>query len=404
MRIALIDPSLFTLPYDAALAGGLRDAGHDVVLHGRRPRAGDGDIKDTNLAPSFYRVAGLQVMDSLPKPLRLGVKGIDHLVSMAGLGARLRRQRPDVIHFQWLPLPVVDRRFLAGLRRIAPLVLTVHDSNPFNGNPAAGLQRHGLGGSFWFFGGVILHTQQGRARLIAQGVDPERIAVLPHGLLGATRPALPAEDAAGGDAMAGELVFLLFGKIKPYKGLDLLIEAFAQLPPGLQAQARLLAVGKPYMDLAPLRARARELGIEQRLTIVPRFVDDAEIGALFGPGTVATFPYREIEASGVLSLALAHARPILAARLGGFAELVRDGTDGVLVPPDDVAALRAAMARFIADRGFAAACAWNVRALADGIPDWAEIGRRTAVIYRQVQDAARASPAARDAARTPQAA
>lgn len=377
MRVALIDPSLFTLPYDTALASGLTAQGHDVALHGRRMRADDGTANGTPVIPSFYRVAGLAAFEAMPKPLRLGIKGLDHVVSMAALNARLKHEPPDVIHFQWLPLPLVDRRFLSMLRRTAPLVLTVHDSNPFNGNPAARVQASGLGASFQHFDRLILHTEQGRARLIEQGVAAERIAMLPHGLLGAGL----ARDA-GPDAMAGELCFLLFGKLKPYKGLDLLIEAFARLPDGLRAQARLRAVGKPYMDVSPLLALAQQRGVAAGVSIEPRFVPDDEVPCLFGPGTVAAFPYREIEASGVLALALTHGRPILAARLGAFAETVRDGTDGVLVPPGDIAALSDAMARFIADRSFAATCANNVRALAGAIPDWSEIARRTAEVYR----------------------
>lgn len=390
MRIALIDPSLFTLPYDTRLAAGLRAIGHDVSLHGRRPRAEDGDPVDAHMVASFYALAGLPALQSLPKPLRLAVKGVDHIVSMARLRGRLARERPDVIHFQWLPLPAVDHRFLAGLRTLAPLVLTVHDSNPFNGNPAAGVQQLGLPASFRRFDRLIVHTAQGRARLHDQGVDDARIAVLPHGLLASPSASLfaagPSADGPIADGLApadgAEVTFLLFGKLKPYKGADLLIEAFARMLPSVRARARLSIIGKPYMDLAPLRDLAARLGVADRVAIEPRFVADAEIPALFGPGSVAVFPYREIEASGVLSLAIAHARPILASRLGGFAETVRDGHDGLLVPPGDVAALADAMARFVTDAAFRAACARHVATLAEAIPDWTEIACRTTAVYR----------------------
>ena len=181
--------------------------------------------------------------------------------------------------------------------------------------------------------------------------------------------------------MLGDLTFLLFGKIKPYKGVDLLIEGFARLPDAIRSQARLRVVGKPYMALAPLRALAQQRGVVDRLSLEPRFVPDEDLPKLFAPGTIATFPYREIEASGVLALAIAHARPILATRLGGFAETIEDGTHGLLVPPEDVTALSGAMARFVAERDFAARCGRSVAALADAIPDWAEIGRRTCAVY-----------------------
>lgn len=381
MRIALIDPSLFTLPYDAALAAGLQAEGHQVVLHGRAPGPDDNATEGAPLRASFYQVAGAPVFARLPRALRLGIKGLDHVWSMGALVRRLRRECPDVIHFQWLPLPVVDRRFLRRLRAVAPLVLTVHDTNPFNGNPTGSLQRVGAHRAFADFDRLIVHTEQGRVRLLAHGEGKDRVAVLPHGLLGrAAAQACP-------DAMQGEITFLLFGKIKPYKGADLLIEAFARLDPALRAQARLRIIGKPYMDLAPLHDLARQRGVADRVAIEPRFVDDAEVGGIFAPGVVASFPYREIEASGVLSLAITFGRPILASRLGGFIEAVQDGQHGLLVPPEDVGALSAAMARLVADRSFAAACAARVLALTTSVPTWPEIARRTAELYASLPPA-----------------
>ncbi len=377
MRVALIDPSLFTLPYDAALAAGLRDAGHEVVLYGREPDVDDGDPNDAPLVAGFYRVAGHRSLKFLPNAVRLAIKGADHLASMFWLRRRLRRDPPEIIHFQWLPLPFVDRHFLRGLHRIAPLVLTVHDTNPFNGAPSSGLQGVGMTQLFGAFERLIVHTARGRERLIDQGVDPSSISVLPHGLLGGD--ASPQSQEGSRDQPDGTVTFLVFGKIKPYKGIDVLIEAFARLPPRLRDKARLRVVGKPYMDLGPLRALAVGHGVDPGLE--PRFVADEDLPGLFGPGTVATFPYREIEASGVLALALAHGRPILASGIGGFAEALEDGVHGQLVPPEDPAALTAAMARFLDHPDFMAACARNVAALASAMPAWAEIARRTAEIY-----------------------
>lgn len=376
LRIALVDPSLFTLPYDRALAQGLRDAGHQVTLYGRRPRAAEAEDGADGLVASFYPFAESSFGAALPGPLRLGLKGVDHLLSMARLRRRLAAPatRPDVIHFQWLPLPFADRRLLGGFRAIAPLVLTVHDTDPFNGNPASRLQRFGAAACFDSFDRLVVHTEQGRARLIGRGIAPARIALLPHGLL-------TAPLARGPDALDAPVTFLCFGKMKPYKGLDIAIEGFARLPPALRQRARLRIVGEPHMDVAPLLALAEARGVAAQVAIEPRFVQEAEFPALFGGGVVALFPYREIEASGVLSLALAHGRPIVASRLGGFAEALRDGVHGLLVPPGDADALSDAMARLLADPGFAARCALAVEALAMDMPGWAEIGRRTASLY-----------------------
>ena len=380
MRVAMVDPSLFTLQYDASLARALTDAGCDVTLHARGLQPTDGKAEAISVWSGFYPLSESRAVRALPKPLRLSVKSMDHLASMARLWRHLRRMRPDVIHFQWLPLPVMDRAFLAPFRRLAPLVMTVHDTNPFNGDPSASVQRLGVRGLLAGFQQLIVHTSQGKARLVEQGIAAEKLAIVPHG----SSPVRLLRD----DAMTGDITFLLFGKLKPYKGADSLIDAYAALPRALRQQSRLRIVGRPYMDLGPLYARVDAAGLRDRISIEPRFVTDEELPSLLGPGTVMVFPYREIEASGVLFQAIEYGRPIIASKMGAFAEILQDGVHGRLVPPGDAAALTAALAALLTDRGFAAAAAMSVRRLAGELCSWHEAALGTISVYQAARDAA----------------
>ena len=374
MQIALIDPSLFTLFYDRELAAGLKQAGHHVALYGRRPGPDDGEASGVELVEAFYRLAGSRPIAALPGRLRLAIKGLDHAWSMVRLVFKLRRVRPDIIHFQWLPLPMVDRHLLASLRRVAPLVLTVHDTNAFNGDPSSRLQARGFPESLGCFDRLIVHTQQGETRLQAQGVPAERIVIVPQGTTGPVHNSAP-------DPMAGEITFVLFGKIKPYKGTDILIRAFALLPEPLKAQARVRIVGKPYMDLAPLHALVQEHGLAGRVSIEPRFIADSEVVSVLAPGCVAVFPYREIESSAVLHQALAFGRPVIASRIGEFRELLDDGATGILTPCEDVGAFTAALARMVEDRTYAAGCSAHARLVSGETLRWDAVGLRTAAVY-----------------------
>lgn len=387
MNIAMIDPSLFTLPYDRNLARGLEGAGHRVTLYGRRPGPDDGEVRGVSIAEHFYRLVENPLMRSVPSRILLGAKGADHAWSMWRLLPQLRRTRPDVIHFQWLVLPLVDRPLLRALGRIAPLILTVHDTNPFNGNPSTRLQSVGFVGALCRFDALIVHTRQGLELLVAHGLAPERIRVLPHGLIEDTPPPQPLADHTDGS----EITFLLFGKMKPYKGIDLLIEAFAQLPVALRRRARLRVVGKPYFDLGPLHSLAMRLGIADRVAIEPRFVTDDELPSLFSPGTVAVFPYREIEASGVLTLAIRYGRPVIASRLGSFAETIVDGEHGHLIDPGDVSSLTTALGHMAREPDFVARCGVAVRNTAQSGPKWADVARDTAALYAAARAARQSS-------------
>jgi len=378
MRIALIDPSLFTLPYDLKLAEGLQQAGHRVDLFGKPVPADQAEAVTVPLHPHFYgELAGLRA-ERWPRTLGKAVKGLAHIRGMWRLAEMLERERPDIIHFQWLPLPVVDRAFLARLRRIAPLIVTAHDSEPFNGNAGAALQRLGALDSLGRFDRVIIHTEQARARLTAQGLPPARLHRIAHGFLDDDDPASPPDRSADPTA---PVRFLLFGKLKPYKGADLLVEALRRLDSEIRARCRVLIAGKPYMDVQPLQDAEAELGGSLRCDF--RFIPDAEMRALFAASDGLVFPYREIDMSGVLMAALKTARPILASRIGGFAELLQDGRHGILTAPGDVDALAAGITRLVREPETRRAMAAALLDLAGAIPSWRQIAETTLELYRQ---------------------
>jgi glycosyltransferase involved in cell wall biosynthesis len=390
MKTAIIDPSLFTIPYDAALATALAAEGAEVLFFGRRERHDETVPPALHMRPHFYRVIE-RVRSALPRPAFRLVKGAEHGADMMRLRQVLAAERPDVIHFQWAPLPIIDKRVMPLLRRIAPCVLTVHDTTPFNGSPNSSFQQMGAIAVFDAFDHLIVHTEQGRQALLRRGIAAGKLSVIPHGVL-AFGAAAPKRDGAA-------RVILLFGKIKQYKGTDLLIEAFARLPDAVRRATRVRVVGEPFFDLAPLKARAAELGIADRIDWDTRYVSDAEIGTILAAADILAFPYREIDASGVLMASFPYGKPIVATSIGAFRELLKDGEHGRLVPPEDPSALAAALEEVLGDPARARAMGARVRALAAGIPGWDEIARRTLTLYRKLSGARRAGVPAGETAR-----
>ena len=225
------------------------------------------------------------------------------------------------------------------------MVVTVHDTTPFNGSPTHPLQARGFLAALGAADRLIVHTAAGRRRLAALGIAPERIAVVPHGPLGR---AAPRRDRPRG----ARLTLVAFGKMRPYKGLDVLVEALARLDADTRAGLRVIVAGEPMMDLAPLRGRIAGAGLGEVVALVPRRLDEAETGALFEAADGFVFPYREIEASGVFYLVQGLGRWLIASRLGAFAEAIEDGASGRLVRPGDPDDLAAALREAANSRPF----------------------------------------------------
>ncbi len=386
MKVAIVDPSLFTAPYDHALVNSLRALGDSIRFYTKSSSLGDLASPDTahsDFIQHFYPLLTRPFVKRLPSSICRVLKGISHFGDMRSLVGSLREWQPNVIHFQWVPLPIIDRIFLPSLRRIAPLILTVHDSEPFNGDPTTWVQRLGSIPVLNQFDALVVHTERARSRLTAQGVPVAKIVKIMHGLLheaGSGFESLPDVEAISGRVVD----ILLFGKVKPYKGADVLVRAVALLSREERSRCRVRVVGMPYMDTSSLSALATSLGVADCIQFDFRFVADSEIASVFAPASVLVFPYRSIDTSGVLMTAISAGRPVIATNIGTFAEILSDGHDALLVPPDDPQALAQALHRVIDDVALRHHLVAGIRRIRGAIPTWQEIGRSTRELYVRI--------------------
>jgi glycosyltransferase involved in cell wall biosynthesis len=363
VRVQLVDPSAFTPPYDHALAAALSRAGASVELvtsrfgYGPVPAAAGFAVRE-----SFYRWAP----GGPGSRLRFAAKLAQHVPDM--LAYRRRARGADVVHFQWLTVQPLDVHLLP---RSRPVVLTAHDVLPREPRPGQLRAQRRL---YERVDAVVVHSEHGRGRLTgALGIDPGKVHVVPHGAFEhltrqpGERPLPPELEAVQGP------VVLCFGLMRPYKGIDVLLDAWR----GVEG-AELWVVGMPRMDLAPLRAAA-----PPGVRFVPRFVADSEIPAYFRRADLVVLPYREIDQSGVLFTALAFGRPLLLSAVGGFPEVAATGA-AELVPPADASALHEALVRLIGDEPARERLAAAARAAADGPYSWDRAAEATLAVYRRL--------------------
>lgn len=377
-RIALLDPSGFSLPYDEALAAGLVEQGCDVTIIGSGDE-GDAGSPAKHVA-HFYAPSRRPGLRALTGASRQTLKGLSHGIDMIRLDGLLDRLGAEILHCQWLPLPVLDHQAVRWLRRKRPVILTIHDSNPYNGG-GNWLMRAGLLELPRAVDAVIVHTASARERLLERGARASRLYQVPHGLLNqpavAPAPRRRAEDAP--------IVLLQFGKIKYYKGVDVLLEALALLSPDQRAKFEVQIVGKPYMDTAGLEDFVASRGLAEIVRFLFEFVEDEELLRLMAMADAIVLPYREIDASGVAMTAIAQAKPILGTTIDGFRELFADGGGARLVAPGSAEALAQVLREWAEAPEQLERLAREMEQRRALIPSWGEIGRRTIDVYTQAQ-------------------
>ena len=362
MRVQVLDPSAFTPPYDHALCTALGEAGAEVELFTSRFVYGPVmPARSYRRKELFYR--GASRIGS--PPLRRLAKLAEHVPDM--LRYRGRSAAADVIHFQWLDVQHLDGALLPARRPGRPLVITAHDILPREARSGRRAAQRRLYGRF---DAIVVHSGHGRARLVEElGVDAGLVHVIPHGAF-----AHLAEQPPGGPEMQPEQpVVLCFGLMRPYKGIDLLLEAWR----GIEG-AELWVAGMPRMDISPLTAAA-----PPGVRFFPRFIGDTELPAFFRAASLVVLPYREIDQSGVLFTALAFGKPLLLSDVGGFPEFAASGAARTF-PAGDAAALHDALVGLLADPGALGAMAERGRAEASGEYSWASIARRTLALYRSL--------------------
>ncbi|MGG5258000.1 glycosyltransferase [Phycicoccus avicenniae] len=347
LKVALVGP---THPFKGGvaahtttLAHELTEAGHDVTL-----------VSWSHLYPSFLYPGeqavpgGAPDVDPFPRTLR--VLSWARPDTWVRVGRRLRDV--DVVVLVHV-VPAVVPAHLALLRaagaggggRGPRAVVIAHNVLPHEANPG---DRQLVGALLRRADAVVVHSDE-QARVAADlGASRVREVDLPPHLPGGPREERPAHD--------GPVRLLALGIVRDYKGVDLLLEALREVD-----GPTLTVAGELWGDAG---RRVRELAADPRLRdrveVHGGYVPADRIAGLMARHDVVALPYRAATASQNVLLARRHGVPVLATAVGTFPGQVRDGVDGLLVPPSDRDALVGALRR-LAEPGAAAALAAEVR-------------------------------------------
>jgi glycosyltransferase involved in cell wall biosynthesis len=290
--------------------------------------------------PGFLRLLPLFLRDLLRDPTRNRLRRLGQALVMAReLPASIRH-----LHVHYLHTPASVIRYAAVLRGLS-WSFSAHAKDIWT--TADWEKREKIAAAQW---GVTC-TQDGHAELKRLSDSSEKVGLIYHGLDLARFPQPPERPARDGSDPADPVRFVTIGRAVAKKGFDDLLAALAQLPAGLNWRLTHIGGGE---KLAALKQQALSLGLSERVAWAGPKAQGEVIAAL-READLFVLPSKQAgdgDRDGlpnVVMEAASQALPIVATDFAGIPEFVRDGVEGLLVAPGDVAALAQRLGELAAD-------------------------------------------------------
>nr|WP_246197972.1 glycosyltransferase family 4 protein [Solidesulfovibrio aerotolerans] len=231
----------------------------------------------------------------------------------------------------------------------------------------------------WRGAAHVVANSQGLAALARTSAGATPIAMIPNGVDTARFAPAPGPVGAPQDGPAagsGPMQLLFVGRVVQQKGLDVLLNALALLPPGLDY--RLTLVGDGPLRPALVEQAAR-LGLAGRVRFAG-WASREDMPAVLRAADVFVFPSRDEGMPNAVLEAMASGLPVAATRISGNEELVLDGQTGFLVPPNDANALAVVLARLLGDRALGRRLGAAGRERVVGEYSWHSVAQRYAAL------------------------
>jgi len=336
------------------------------------------------LNPGLLNVVGRFRLSKLPRRI---LKLVESMANLFALTIRFMVSQPDIIHVQFLPMLrwriPVDLWFVRFFqRRGTKVILTVHDLLPHDTGERykpifLDLYRH--------VDAIICHSDGIAAKLTADfSVSASKLSVIPHGpFFYDIDPPVSARTLEDFGIASNQPTFLFQGIILPYKGVDLLLNAWELVEQENSAACLIIAgTGSPEL-LDQLRQQAQTLGL-QRVHLHLRFISTDELVALYRAADVVVYPYRAVTTSGALATGLALGKAMIASNLSVFQELLTNEHSALLIDPNDTSEFANALLRLALQPDLRLALSERTKEMHYGDQTWQSIALRTMHAYEGV--------------------
>jgi glycosyltransferase involved in cell wall biosynthesis len=392
MKVFVFDSAAAVIYYDYSLCLGLLKQGYTVELIAC-PFPVDPQISfdKINYKPIFFQFTShfkpKQNTARYYKTFQI-VKGIEYLFDILKFLFLVWRQRPDIVHIQWLAVPLIDKFWMKLLKwRGVNLIYTAHNILPHekkNNDYSLFKEIYQLADK------IIVHSACDKRMLKDEfSINESKISVIPHGNFDIyiVDEHLKKPDARQQIGLADDLMIVLFfGLIRPYKGIDCLLDAWEQVA-SKNKNARLLIVGKELVEVKTVTDKIRQHEFRSSITFINKYIPFFDVQKYFVASDLVVLPYRKTYNSGVLQLAYSFGVPVVSSRTGGISEALEDKS-GVLVEPSDIKGLADTVYNLLKDKEKLKLLGCNARTLANTKYSWDIVARETGKLYSSAANSA----------------
>ena len=376
MKVLMVD-SLVGNDYAIALCTGLAQNGLDVQLVVPQGRKVDANIPFPviHLGPS---------KDPSINKIKKVIQYINYLRRLLGL---IRQSKVDIVHFQFFRLEGIESLFLCLLRLFSPTIVhTAHNVLPHDNKKLDFVFKQII---YWAVDGIIVHSRYIQEKLLKTfRVNQEKTAIVPHGNFDLYLPDEPIsrEDAREKFGLSPQdNVLLFFGYIRPYKGLEVLIDAFG-LAATQDCNLKLIIAGAPQNEnLAKgYNNQIAQLDAKDKVLFHAHFIPFTEVATYFSAADIVVLPYRNIDHSGIVHMAYSFGRPIIASPVGDFPEAIEEGKSGLIFAENTQDALAATLAHAFSDKESLVQMGQYAKELSDGKYSWQNVAQSTIGFYKDL--------------------
>jgi D-inositol-3-phosphate glycosyltransferase len=373
LRVWVVDSTTGN-DYALLLSSSLQNAGADVTLVTTWDRSQKGfpDLKLLRWSPD-KRPRGHRVCKVVPY-----VGYLFKLITFAVRG------RVDIIHYHFMRHEPTEFLCLPLLRLLrVHVVTTAHNIVPHERRLLDRFVRTVMFRSSHL---IIAHSKFIKQQLIQMfRLPPDKIVTIPHGNFDMHLPDPLPSRAEARTSLAldpSDDILLFFGYIRPYKGLDLLLDAF-EFAAAKNPRLKLLIAGAPQTQKMAdhYEARIARISSHDRIVFHATYIDHDLLPRYFVAADIVMLPYLHIYHSGIVHLAYSFARPVIATRVGDFPECIEEGKTGFILDANNPKALAATIECALTDKSQLDDMGVTARTMSKTIYDWDVIGRQTASAY-----------------------